>query len=146
MLTLNNLVTTLQNFANSHEILKSFYFNDPWDEQSGGQSIRYPMMFATLQPSLISENIDKTVFKIYITDRVKKGERNEVEVLSDTKLIAKDVLVYLSLTSFTEIIVVKKDTTLNHFTESFDDEVAGCWFELEIKTKFDWNICSVPVV
>jgi len=146
MLTLNNLIQTLNTFSTNHDILNSFYFNDPWDELSGGQSIKYPMMFAVLQPSLLSENIDKTVFKIFITDRVAKGQRNLEEVMSDTKLIAKDLLVYLHFTKFSDMLVIKKDITLNNFTESFDDEVAGWWFELEIKTKFDWDICSVPVV
>lgn len=145
MLTLNNLTKTLKYFSDNHGMLKSFYFNDPWDEQSGGQSIKYPMMFAVLEPSIIGENIDKTVFKIYISDRVKKGERNEVEVLSDTKLICKDLLVYLAYTRFSDIVVIKKDVTLNNFTQSFDDELSGWWFDLEIKTKFDWNLCSIPV-
>jgi len=151
-LTLNNLVKKLETFVANHEILNSWYFNDPYDGLKDASTIRYPMMFGALEPSKLGLNVDYTTFKIYICDKVKKDNRNETEVASDTKQIAKDLLSYLKQTTFLNALTgqrdflnVKQDVTLTHFFDSFDDEVAGVEFNLEIKTPFEWDVCSVPI-
>ena len=150
-LTLNNLVQKLEEFVTNHEILNSWYFNDPWDGLKDGETVRYPMMFGRLKPSKIGENTDYTTFEIFVCDKVKKDKGNETEAASDTKQLAKDLLSYLQQTTFLnadgqrEPLRLKKDVILDHFFESFDDEVTGCKFDLEIKTAFEWDICSVPI-
>lgn len=144
-LTLNNLVSKLEEFVTNHEILNSWYFNDPWDGLKDGETVRYPMMFGRLKPSRLGINADFTTFEIYICDRVKKDKGNETEAASDTKQLAKDLLSYLKQTQWTEFLNVKTDVVLDHFFESFDDEVTGCKFDLEIKTAFEWDLCSVPI-
>ena len=144
-LTLNNLVSKLEEFVTNHEILNSWYFNDPWYGLKDGESIQYPMMFGRLKPSRLGINTDFTTFEIFVCDRVKKDKLNETEAASNTKSLAKDLLSYLKQTQWTEFLNVKTDVTLEHFFESFDDEVTGCKFDLEIKTAFEWDLCSVPI-
>lgn len=145
-LTLNNLVAKLEEFVTNHEILNNWYFNDPYDGLKDGETIVYPMMFGVLEPSRLALNADFTTFEIYICDKVNKDKTNETKVSSDTKQLAKDLLSYLKQTVWSEFLQIKTDVTLEHFYESFGDEVTGCKFKIEIKTAFEWDICSVPIV
>jgi hypothetical protein len=94
MFTLNKLISTIATYSTAHKQVKSWYFGDPWDQLNGGQSIKYPMLFGTLQPNRVEGTSDITVIRFYICDKSKKGLRNQLEVLSDCKQIALDTLIY----------------------------------------------------
>jgi hypothetical protein len=145
VITLEALILKFQEFVTNHQILNSWYFGNPYERLTDGQSIQYPMMFGMLQPSRLGAYNDKTVIRLYIADRVSKNKANAVNVISDTKLLAKDLLSYLKGTHWNEHLILNEDITLNPFFESFDDEVDGWWFDIEIKTKFEWDLCSVPI-
>lgn len=145
MITLNNLISKLADFTAAHKILNSWYFNSPYEKLPDGKSITYPMMFGVLKPAKLGEHTDRTIITIYISDRVKKDKSNELEVSSDMKLIAKDVLSYMKQTRFGEPLIIGQDITLEHYYESFDDEVTGVMFDVEFKTAFDWLVCTIPI-
>ena len=145
MLTLNNLVAKIAEFQTNHLQLKSWFFGVPPDEKSGGNSIRYPMLMGILQPNKITGNSDITVIEFFVLDKVKKDKRNETDVLSDTKLICLDLLTYLKQTKWVEFLSINTDITLNDIIDAGADEVSGWSFQLELRAKFEWDLCSVPI-
>ena len=145
MFTLNKLISTIATYSTAHKQIKSWYFGDPWDQLNGGQSIKYPMLFGTLQPNRVEGTSDITVIRFYICDKSKKGLRNQLEVLSDCKQIALDTLIYFKQFDFSELIDVNENATLTDFVDAFNDEVAGWYFDVEFKSIFEWDACSLPI-
>lgn len=145
MATLNNIVAKIAEFQTNHKQLKSWFFGPPPDEKVGGNSIRYPMLMGILQPNKISINSDVTVIEFYVLDKVKKDKRNETEVFSDTKLICIDLVTYLKQTKWNDFLSVNTDITLNDIVDAGADEVSGWSFQLELRGKIDWDLCSVPI-
>lgn len=102
-------------------------------------------MFGTLKPSVLGAHTDRTVITLFISDRVLKNKSNELHVWSDCKQIAKDALTYLKLTTWLEPLIINEDIDLEFYTDADDDEVSGVSFDIELKTVFEWNLCSVPI-
>lgn len=146
MITLNKLIKIVEDYATAHKQLKSYYFGDPWNELSGGQSIHYPMLFSTLQPNRVSGTSDITVLRFYVCDKVKKGLRNQVDVLSDCKLICLDTLTYFKQYTFDELLVLGTEVTLTDFSGDFNDEISGWFFDIEFKAIFEWDACGIPII
>jgi hypothetical protein len=145
MLTLENLISKLEEFTTNHQILNSWYFGSQLNKLPDYSSIKYPMMFGTLKPSKLGAHTDRTVITLFISDRVLKDKSNELHVWSDCKQIAKDALTYLKLTSWIEPLIINEDIDLEFYTDADDDEVSGVSFDVELKTVFEWNLCSVPI-
>ncbi len=87
-------------------------------------------------------------FRIEFTDRVKKGESNELMVQSDMELAAMDFLIYMERIQDSNNlgITISKDVTLNPFTEKHDDEVTGWGFEFTMTGHIGDLACSIPVM
>lgn len=145
MLTLNNLISKIQTFQLAHKQLKSFYFNEIAEKENAEDNNLYPMLFASLQPIKISGVSKKTVIRFYIDDKVKKGQRNYQEVLSDCELICLDLLSYFKQTNFTDYLNIETEVTLNDYTEAFDTETTGFYFDVEFEIIFEWDLCNVPL-
>lgn len=145
MLTLENLISKLKEFTTNHQILKSWYFGSQLNKLPDYLSIEYPMMFGTLKPSKLGPHTDRTVITLFISDRVLKDKSNELNVWSDCKQIAKDALTYLKKTSWLEPLIITEEIDLDFYTDADDDEVSGVSFDIELKTVFEWNLCSVPI-
>lgn len=144
MITLNNLIALIQTFVSSHLQIKTWYLGNRWDELSGGQSIAYPMLFGDLKGSQVSGTTDTFQIEFCICDKVEKGNRAMLlEVLSDTKLMALDFLSYAN--SMSSSIVINKEISFEEATEIGDDEVAGWFFTVEFKQKFEYDKCSIPL-
>lgn len=143
MLTLNNVVKQLNNFADSHGQVKSFFYGELYDFAASGD-IYYPAMAVVSEPNIYSGNTLTYNFNVYFMDRVHKDISNRVEVLSDMQLVCLDLLAYLSRTVELDFMV-DRNITLNDFVDSFDGEVSGYWFNLAIKTKLPLDRCALPL-
>ena len=145
MLTLNRLITEIRTFQSNHDQLKSWVFGDPW-EANAKHEVQYPLLFGMIQPS--STNGTKETFSISFTvcDREKTDRSNTLNVLSNCKQIANDLVVYFKQnTSFTDFFQVDEQITFEPFIESFDDNCAGWTFTVNFNQPFEWDLCGVPV-
>lgn len=146
MLTLNRLITEVETFQNNHDqlTLGSWIFGDPW-EANAKHNIAYPLLFGMIQPS--STNGTKETFSISFTvcDREKTDKSNTTNVLSNTKQIANDLIVYFQQNqNFTDDFTIDEQVTFEPFVESFDDHCAGWTFTVNFNSPFEWNLCGVP--
>src|SRR5688572_18224741 len=103
MNTLNQIVEGLKRIADSHQQIHSFGFGD-FGEMATSGVINYPIMWAELNrdPGAI-RNRRQTIynFTIYILGIVRRGEGDELEVLSDAHRIAEDVIAEMRHPSWT---------------------------------------------
>ena len=145
MLTLNQIVKKLETFANDHKQLSGNFLFGQFYDYVANKSEQYPAMIIYLQPNQLSENTDTYTFQITICDRLKKDDTNEIEVLSDTNLIAKDLITYFKNSPTERDVIINTSVTLNDFTDREDSETAGYYFDITFRQNFDYNYCAIPL-
>jgi len=146
MLTLNQTTEILKNFAFKHKAKPSFYFGD-LPERDASERIIYPNIQAVLQGADITNNVVSRRFTIVVSDLVNKDESNETHVLSDCELICYDLLYYLEQieTEANIGLQVVKNGTLTDFTERFDDDVTGWFFDVTLSNHIEGFSCNLPI-
>lgn len=145
MLTLNQIVKKLETFANDHKQLSGNFLFGQFYDYVANKSEQYPAMIVYLQPNQLSENTDTYTFQVTICDRLKKDDTNEIEVLSDTNLIAKDLITYFKNSPTERDVIINTSVTLNDFSDREDSETAGYFFDITFRQNFDYNYCDIPL-
>jgi hypothetical protein len=141
--TLNKIVDILAEYAANDYRVNDFFFGDLW-EYAEKKLDRFPLMLATLKDSEISERLDRTNLQIGFFDRVDKDEAIELGVLSDTKEMAKGFCTYINSPSFKDFLI-SSNLRLTSFTERFDHELSGHFFDIQISQQFENDVCALPV-
>lgn len=159
MQTLNQHITLLRNYSESHLQINSFGVGDAWElvesfTQTNGvigedgevvASRTYPVMWVEVNGSVLSGNQLTDTYNIYFADRVNKDERNEAEVLSDMKQLCLDLAAYFKQDeSYESNMTVNLEFSMEDFTEKFNDEVAGWIMTLQIRQPYQYNECAIP--
>lgn len=147
MITLNNLVSYQKAFQINHKQLKfgSYYLGDSWDEVSGGQDIKYPIMMSTLEETRIAGTEKITSFTFHILDKVQKGLDNQTDTWNDCELIALDLITFFQQTRFPSVLLINTSLSIDHVTEFGDDELSGVRLKIDFRTPFEWDLCSIPI-
>ena len=149
MLTYNNIIAKLQQFANDHFQINEFGNGDLWEVVESKQitEFNYPLLFAIDQPMPLAKSSFSMVFNVLVMDLVKPDESNENEVKSDTQQILLDLISYLDDQNDGAWYFVKVDrtSTLNSFTERFDDTLTGWGCTISLKQPFQYDACSIPI-
>ena len=143
MLTLNQIVSLISNFATLDYRVNDFFFGDIW-EYATKKGDKFPVMLCTLKQSRVTGKLDTFSFQIGFFDRVTKDESIELGVLSDTREMCKDCITYFNSPTFNDFLV-NKNATLEDFTEKFDHEVSGHFFDLELTQQNEMDVCSLPI-
>jgi len=151
MRTLNKDIKLIQTLKEAHGQLASgtFYFGDPW-EFCASQNIQYPFLGLRFINSTVEGKIHTRNFNIFLCDRVKKGELNETEVISDLELVMLDLHNQLRLNlegndpTTTPPATVTPNPSITPFTERFEDEVSGVEMNIGIIQFNDRQTCNIP--
>ena len=147
MITLNQDIEILKNFALKHKGINTFYFGDEW-EVGASNPIVYPLMLVVLQNSVSSKGIITRKYVIEICDLVNTDESNENQVLSDVEQLCYDLPMYLRgvvNSGLLSTFKVKEDISLNDFTEKGDDATSGFNFEIEMSSHIGNSSCYLPI-
>jgi hypothetical protein len=144
MLTLNNVITNLNNIATSHGQIDNFFYGEAYDFAASGTTL-YNSMVVEQVPNKISNGVQTMSFKIWVMGLVQKGDRDRQEVASDTQSIIMDILAILDRTVGYEWNV-NTDVTLNDFVDTFQDELTGWWFQLDLRVPNALDRCQVPLI
>lgn len=143
MLTLNQIVSLISNFATVNYQVNDFFFGDIW-EYATKKGDKFPVMLCTLKQSRVTNKIDTFSFQVGFFDRVTKDESIELGVLSDTREMCKDCITYFNSPTFNDFLV-NNNATLEDFTEKFDHEVSGHFFDLELTQQNEMDVCALPI-
>ena len=146
MLTYNQIIKIIQDFATNHFQINEFGNGDLWEVVESNQltGFNYPLLWVQDDGATTSANRITHSFKVLCMDLVHKDESNENEVKSDTQLILYDLSAYLDK-SITSQMVIERTSSMVSFTERFGDEVTGWAMTIKISQPFTYDRCSVPM-
>ncbi len=147
MLTLNQDIELLSQFAVKHKGVNSFYFGNE-AEADTNVKINYPFMNAILQNQSIENGIVSRTYLIIISDLVQKDLSNLNHVLSDTERICWDVPLYMRQVSNSGLVgSFKVDMNINVTSDTSrnDDDVASNYFDLTISSPLGNDACNLPI-
>ena len=141
--TLNQLINQLQAVQESHAQLNGFGFGEVFELST--QQENYPLMWANVLTSNISEKTLTLNFGIMILDIVSDDSRNERDTLSDTLSISQDVIALLENPLNDDNFLVGDSVTLEPLFEVFPDKVNGWLMTVAFELPFEANRCQVPL-
>jgi len=142
MITLNNVMSALEQIATNHRQINSYGTGDLYDIVTSGDT-SYPLMYTIMENSQIGNKAEALTFTILIMDAVKGGRVNEDDVASDTLEIVKDIVAQLQHPSYTWSF--ENDLiTIEPFTERFTDSVTGYSFRVTLVLPFAYDRCQIP--
>lgn len=147
MLTLNQDIELLSQFAVKHKGVNSFYFGNEAEADTNVEIV-YPFMNAILQNQSIENGIVSRTYLIIISDLVQKDLSNLNHVLSDTERICWDVPLYMRQVSNSGLVgSFKVDMNINVTSDTSrnDDDVASNYFDLTISSPLGNDACNLPI-
>lgn len=151
MLTLNQILKKIQTLKEAHGQLNNgtFYFGDEWEYEQTAQ-YTFPFTGVRLLGSSIDGNLHTTNLNLFFADRVKSGELNETEVLSDCGIYALDIYSQLKLNlesndpTTTPPATLQLSSQITPFTEGFLSATAGMEMNISIIQFYDRQTCDIP--
>jgi hypothetical protein len=147
MLSLNQDIELLSQFAVKHKAINSFYFGNEAEADTEVEIV-YPFMNAILQNQSILNGIVSRTYLIVISDLVQKDKSNLNHVLSDTERICWDVPLYMRQVSNSGLVgafVVNPNITVTPDDSRNDDDVASSYFDLTISSPLGNDACNLPI-
>jgi len=141
--TLNQIINQLEAVQQSHAQLNGFGFGEVFELST--QQENYPLMWANVLTSNISEKTLTLNFGIMILDIVSDDSRNERDTMSDTLSISQDVIAMLENPTNDDSFLVGDSVTLEPLFEAFPDKVNGWLMTLSFELPFEANRCQVPI-
>ena len=146
--TYNNIITKLEEFGASHFQINEVNNGDLFEaiQHDKFADFLYPLLFIVDSSSNLEEGAINLGFDILCMDLVNKDESNENEIKSDTLQILLDVVAYMDKLVADEWYFLKivKSSSLESFTERFDDEVTGWKINITLKQPLTYNECQIP--
>ena len=144
MVTLNQVIKNLNSIADAHYQIKSFGSGAVQEFATSGVT-NYPAMWVDYESPRVEGRAYVHVLRVYIADRLIKGKKNELDVLSDVQQVCLDIIAQAQNSAIYGWKLVSDSVTLNLFSEPrFDDEDAGYYFDLSLKVPFDYDRCQIP--
>jgi hypothetical protein len=141
--TLNQIINQLEAVQQSHAQLNGFGFGEVFELST--QQENYPLMWANVLTSNISEKTLTLNFGIMILDIVSDDSRNERDTFSDTLSISQDVIAMLENPINDDSFLVGDSVTLEPLFEVFPDKVNGWLMTVAFELPFEANRCQVPL-
>ena len=141
--TYKQILTDLENIANSHRQINSYGFGDlkqlTMDVQTKVEPL-YTRMYVIPSNTTLDQNELTYNFQIIITDRLKPDYSNQRDVMSDTLEICKDIFTRLYLSSYQAVW----NASVSPFLENYETILAGWTMNITITQPFDYNRCELP--
>jgi hypothetical protein len=142
--TANQIKSEFELLASGHYQIHSFLYAQEFEQQAY-ENLIYPLMLVYPLGGSLSGTSYTRNYRVVIADRVLKSEGNELEVESDTQLIALDVLAYWMKLGTNERFSITSSNTITPFWEKWGDEVTGHFVDIGIEEFYDFNSCAIPL-
>lgn len=153
MTNFKQLMTDLSNICYEHQQVNSFGFGT-LDQITNDIETRkaplYPKVFCVPEGVTLNQGELQYQLSIIVMDRLNNDLSNQVDVMSDTLEIAKDIFTVFNLSytpkngDFTREYEATFGDTLTAFLEEYDDVLGGWTLNVTISQPFDYNRCNVP--
>lgn len=140
-----------EDFVTNHLILNNFIFAPNYEFESKEQ-IEYPLLLVDIDSSNTGELKTNSViddgftFDITIADLVTHDRSNELEVLSDCKLMLNDFIAYFRQQQFADWLNIDTATSMTPVRLSGTDLTSGWTCKINFKIATDLDLCGIPMV
>jgi hypothetical protein len=142
--TLNQIVSEFKEIADQHRQINNFTVGTIEDFATSGTT-NYPAWWVSYQSNGFEDRRENFSFSFWVVDRVKKDRSNLIEVHSDMKQIAMDIIAQLNDSAYKWAI--DKNVSLSAIYEPFhEDEIAGWTFDVTISQAFTKDVCQIPFI
>ena len=149
-MTLNQIISVFQTFANAHMQIATFYYGNPNDLQSR-RDIVYPVMCLYLNDGISISRANKQTtypFKLVLMDLVNivsKAEDNSQDVESDLMQIAEDIVAMTVYKGKQDVSFMPAQSNSVRLTDwANEDGALAVIVDMTISTLFNANRCQVP--
>lgn len=139
-MTLNQIVKQIKSYGITHPQIKTVYFG-LFSDKLDDNDIVYPAMFFDLSDASIGQKLITYNFSIYILDR-HLVETDALEVLSDTDLVAQDIVANFRNPSNTW--VTGDNISVTYISEDSPDYLAGTSINISVTLPSLNNRCQIP--
>lgn len=150
----NNIVDTIVCVGEQHRQIKTVTTGDIWSIDLEKNTL-YPLMHVNPVSVVMQQGETIYNFQIFMCDLVEPHLSNEQEVLSDTLLLAQDIIsifksgeiLYHSSTSAGEEPRYWTDVnfTIEPFTERFSNALTGWVFNFPVVIENPYDTCNIPI-
>lgn len=142
--TLNQIIGEFQEIANQHRQINNFTVGTLEDFATSGTT-NYPAWWVGYDSNAFASRTEDFTFKFWLVDRVKKDRSNLIEIHSDLKQVAMDIISQLNDSGYGWR--VSESVNLSAIYEPFhEDEVAGWSFDFTISQPFTKDVCQIPFI
>ena len=146
--TYNQVCDIFRQFVDNHGLLKRFKasFLESF-EQFSKQDKNFPVLYIVPQSTNLNVNRNEYVFRIYVVDLLNTDRTNEGDVINDTLLCVRDLIVFFNknITSIGEITLVNNPTAypVNAF---LTDLTVGWYSDFIIEAPSFESECAIPYI
>jgi len=153
ILTYNQIIEQFRIFASLHKQVQNFGNGDLWEivEHNQLADFNYPLFWVADQPATLGDGTFTWNFNIMAMDLVNKDETNENDVKSDMCQVLLDAVAYFEQQNVSSSFIdwkkinLVRGSTLNSFTERFEDELTGFGMNIGFKMPFAYDNCNLPM-
>ena len=140
-MTLNQLVQTISDLGDKHEIIATTYYGAAMDKLAESD-VAYPMFTFNVAAGRINGQEINLDFSMFFFDRLVADKSNEQDVHSDQLQIAQDIIAQLRWQGWD--FSVLDAITVNLFTDDTPEMLAGVNVEMTISMPYQSDRCAVP--
>lgn len=153
MTNFKQLMTDLSNICYEHTQVNSFGFGELdqlTEDIETKKAPLYPRVFSVPEGVTLNQGELQYQLSIIVMDKLTTDLSNQVDVMSDTLEIAKDIFTTFNLSyspqngDFTRYYEVTFGDTLTPFLEDYNDVLGGWTLNVTISQPFDYNRCDIP--
>ena len=137
-MTLNQLIKEIKQIAQSHGQVNNFFFGEIWNYLE--TKTDHVSVLLTLNSARFNRGQMVFNFSMYVMDWVVQEGTNELDVLSDTIRIGRDIEAAIRQLD----IDMTDEIPCTPFIESFEDMLSGWKLDFDIATDYELDNCAAP--
>jgi hypothetical protein len=142
-ITLNQVLNIIRTICSNHAQINSFIFGQI-SEISASEQEQYPLVWCDVNDSQMSERLFTLNLSLYVLDIQRVDNSNEIDVLSDTLSIGRDLIAALNNPTYQDYFNVKYDVNFTQVREGFPDIVDGWKLDIGLELMELNDRCQIP--
>jgi len=144
-ITLNQVLNILRTICSNHAQINSFIFGQI-SEISASEQEKYPLVWCDVNDSLMSERLFSLNLSLWILDIQREDNTNEIDVISDTLSIGRDLVAALNNPLYQDYFNVSFDVSFSQVREGMPDVVDGWKLDLSLQLMELNDRCQIPTI
>lgn len=150
--SINKILSIFRDMSIRHKMINDFFVGEPSDV-SASRPLKFPYLWVDYGKSIISGSIGSAAqtityeFKIAVMDKIKKGDSNYEDTLSDTQYILSTIVSEMVQHVYYVDMNIKLDgdIVMEPAIEATDDNSNGWIATFKMKVPMRYTPCNSPI-